>query len=331
MKNPSPFKVAAMLGALTAVLAAGTFGPLEPFIQSVKTRAQAEMAFGAEQADPKTEELMRWIASEAASRRIAPIDAYVDPVWKAIPGYNGREVDLAATLKQAKALGMTEVRDPANFPWVYREIPPKKNLDAFPLEPTYKGNPQKPMVALMINVAWGDEYLEPMLETLAKEKVKATFFLDGSWLSKHPDTAKEILRQGHELSNHAYSHPMMSRLSLARQRQEIERTERLLAELGVRNRWFAPPSGDYNAATVKAASEYGLRTVLWTLDTIDWKNPPAWSIVTKVSTRVKPGTLILMHPTASTRDALAGIIRAIRKQGYEPGTVADTLSPERVD
>jgi len=83
--------------------------------------------------------------------------------------------------------------------------------------------------------------------------------------------------------------------------------------------------------TVKLAAEQGLKTVLWTVDTVDWKNPPATSIVSKISNNVGPGTLILMHPTAASRDALEGMIQAIRSKGLVLGTVEQTLSPDRVE
>ncbi len=333
MKMKSPGKLAALLACLAAVWFAGAFGPLAPFVKAVKEGRPDSAAYLTEeemfsQAGPALS-LREWVEEEAAKRRIAPSNAVIDRVWKAIPGYAGREVDTKATYDRAKSAGLPP--GAPDFPWVYREVPPAVHLDDLPLQPIYRGNPAKPMVSLMVNVAWGDEYLPAILDTLDARQVKATFFLDGSWLSKHEETAKEILQRGHELSNHAYSHPRMSRLDIAVQRREIERTETLLKKLGVRNRWFAPPSGDYDERTVKAAGEFGLRTVLWTLDTLDWRNPPADAIVAKISRHVGPGHLILMHPTASTRDALEGIIGAVKAKGYRLGTVSETLSPNRVE
>lgn len=271
--------------------------------------------------------LLAKIREEAEKQRIEPIDAVVDRVWKAIPGYNGREVDIERTYEKAKLLP-----EGANIEYVYRELRPKVNLEDLGPQPIYRGNPNKPMAALMINVAWGNEYLVPMLDTLDQQKVKATFFLDGSWLKKNGDLAAEIKRRGHQIENHAYSHPNMSQLEQTRARLEISKTKELLKEkLGVENRWFAPPSGDYNMQTVKLAAEQGLKTVLWTVDTVDWKNPPATSIVSKISSKVEPGSLILMHPTASSRDALEGMIQGIRSKGLVLGTVEQTLSPDRVD
>lgn len=327
MKVKLPVRLAVLLVCASSIWLAGTYGPLAAFVQAVKQRQPAAAEVQANRDGYRS--LREWMETEAAKRRIPPSNAVIDRIWKAIPGYDGREVDMEATFAKAKSTGV--LPDSADFPWVYRSVPPAVGLNELPLQPIYRGNPAKPMVALMINVAWGDEYLPAMLDTLDAENVKATFFLDGSWLAKHEITAKELLARGHELSNHAYTHPKMSQLDSARQQQEIGKTEKLLQRLGVRNRWFAPPSGDYDDRTVNAAGKFGLRTVLWTLDTVDWRNPPSFSIVAKVSKRIGPGQLILMHPTAASRDALPDIIRTIREKGLRPGTVTETLSSERVE
>ncbi|MGG6311172.1 polysaccharide deacetylase family protein [Paenibacillus macerans] len=273
------------------------------------------------------DDLLAKIREEGAKRWIAPIDAVVDRVWKAVPGYNGREVDIERTYAKAKQLP-----EGAEIEYVYREIKPKVSLDDLGAQPIYRGNPNKPMAAFMINVAWGNEYLVPMLDTLDKANVQATFFLDGSWLKKNGELAAEIKKRGHQIENHAYSHPNMSQLEASRARLEISKTKDLLKEkLDVDNRWFAPPSGDFNMQTVKLAAEQGLKTVLWTVDTVDWQKPPASSIVSKISSKVGPGSLILMHPTASSRDALSDMIRVIRSKGLALGTVEQTLSPDRVE
>lgn len=309
------------------VLLLGQFSGIRQFVQGKGAEEFGENAFGW-LADSKGEEkLLSTIQAEAAQRRIEPIDAVVDRVWKAIPGYNGLEVDVESTYQKARLKP-----EGSDIDYVYREIKPQVNLDDLGAHPVYRGNPNKPMVAFMINVAWGNEYIVPMLDILDKNKVKATFFFDGSWLKKNSDLALEIQKRGHQIENHAYSHPNMSQLEATRARLEISKTKDLLKEkLGVENRWFAPPSGDFNDKTVALAAEQGLKTVLWTLDTVDWMNPPAASIVSKISKKVEPGSLILMHPTASSRDALQGMIDAIRSKGLVLGTVEETLSPNRVN
>jgi probable sporulation protein (polysaccharide deacetylase family) len=266
------------------------------------------------------------ILQEAKTLRTEPIDAKLDPVWKAIPGMNGREVDVDRTFRLA-----LEQKDTHSLPYVYRELPIQTTLDHLGPQPIYKGNPRKPMVSIMINVAWKEENIPGMLQTLKEEKVKATFFFLGTWLQAHPDIAKKIAADGHELANHAYWHKTpLNQLSDAAVKKEMEDTQKLLAELGVENKLFSPPSGDYNMNTVRVAHELGLRTILWSLDTIDWKEPPSESIVRKVAARMEPGSLILMHPTVSASGALQGIIQEAKRKGLAIGTVSETISPERV-
>jgi probable sporulation protein (polysaccharide deacetylase family) len=266
------------------------------------------------------------IKKEAEKKRIAPVDAKLDRVWKAIPGYNGLEVDLAKTIQLSR---FSAAEEPIHF--VYKEVKPKVNLEDLGPYPIYKGNPRKPMVSLMINVAWGNEFIPTMLRVLNKENVHATFFFDGSWLLQNLDVAKQIGLEGHELSNHAYSHKNMSQLSRKDVIAEISKTQRLLTEkLGVDNKLFAPPSGDFNEQTVQIAHELQLKTVLWTIDTVDWTKPdPGW-VVRKVAKSLEPGAMILMHPTLSSSSALEAMIKEIKQRGFVLGTVSELLSTDRV-
>jgi len=270
--------------------------------------------------------LLTIISDEADKRNIVPVDARIDRIWRAIPGYNGLAVDIDKTLEAALLAPPSQ-----NIPYVFKEIEPEINLHDLGPHPVFRGNPNKKMISFMINVAWGNEYIESILKTLKRENVKATFFLDGSWLSKNADIAKQIQAEGHEMSNHAYNHPDMSAISREAQYSQISKTEALLkSSLNVNNKWFAPPSGAFNQATVQIAEQQGLKTVLWTIDTVDWQKPPADSVVRKISGKLEPGALILMHPTASTRDALPGIIAAAKSKGYAIGTVSETLSSKRL-
>ncbi|MEW9697670.1 polysaccharide deacetylase family protein [Paenibacillus sp. SI8] len=270
--------------------------------------------------------LLDIIKAEASKRYVAPINAKIDPVWKAIPGYNGLEVDIDETLKLAE-----HHLTPGKIQYVMRETKPSIQLDDLGPNPIYKGNPKKPMASIMINVAWGNEYLPKILDTLRKENVHSTFFFDGSWLKKNVEMAKKIQSEGHELSNHAYSHKDMRNISHSKAVEEISKTEELLKQqLGVKNTLFAPPSGYFKEETVQVASELKLKTVLWTFDTIDWQNPGADRIMERLSKSIEPGTLILMHPTVSSSEALHGMIRMIKNKGLTLGTVSELLSSDRI-
>ncbi|MFD0959532.1 polysaccharide deacetylase family protein [Paenibacillus chungangensis] len=301
-------------------------GSVRHYINAVKS-GDATFVFGTFRglSEEDRKELYNRIVVEAESYYKPPINAKIDRVWKAIPGYNGLAVDIDRTYEAALKMPLGSA-----IPYHYKEIEPRIGLEQLGSVPIYRGNSEKKMVSFMINVAWGNEYLEPILNTLRQEGVKATFFLDGSWLKNNVALAKQIQEDGHELSNHAYSHPDMSALGREAQRGQIVKTESLLKELlGVKNKWFAPPSGAYNDATVQIAKEQGLMTVLWTIDTVDWRMPPAETVLRKVRSKLEPGALILMHPTATTRDSLAGMINIARERGLAVGTVSETLSSKR--
>lgn len=278
------------------------------------------------QVNPSNEVLLKLIEDEAASKYIAPINARVDRVWKAIPGYNGLKVNIEQTLRYT-----VQNKQPTSIQWIYEQIEPSIQLDDLGPYPIYRGNTQKPMCAIMINVAWGNDYIPKMLNTLKQNQVKATFFLDGTWLYNNIELANTIMQEGHEISNHAYSHKNMSKLSRQEIFNEINKTQQLLEKkLNVVNKLFAPPSGDYNQDTIEVASQLNLRTILWTLDTIDWRNPPVHQIMNRITAGLEPGALILMHPTKSADLALPKIIRMIKDKGIEAGTVSQTLDSARL-
>lgn len=320
-------KLVVIVATTLLVMMLGQFAGIHKFVAGGDPEKGNKLVLGLLGEQKEDDPLLAQIRAEADKRRIEPIDAVNDRVWKAVPGYNGREVDIDKTYEKAKAAGPGQ-----KLEFVYRELKPKVSLDDLGAVPIFRGNPNKTMAAFMINVAWGNEYIIPMLDTLDEANVKATFFFDGSWLKKNTNLALEIQKRGHQLENHAYSHPNMSQLDDSRARLEISKTKDLLKEkLGVENRWFAPPSGDYNQRTVDLAAEQGLKTVLWTVDTVDWQKPAASTIIQKIAQKVEPGSLILMHPTASSRDALKGMIQVIERKGIKLGTVAETLSSERID
>lgn len=274
----------------------------------------------------ENEFLLEKIQSFAHQNTVEPIDATVDRIWKAIPGYNGLEVDI-----EKSYLNMSPGDSFDENLLAYKEISPKVHLEDLPPSPIYKGNPKKPMITLLINVAWGNEFIPTILETLKKHEVQATFFFDGSWVKKNPDLAKTIYHDNHEIGNHAYSHPDLKSFSQSQTMDELKKTNDIIEEtLGMKPLWFAPPSGSFNQETVNIARELEMMTILWTVDTVDWKKPETSAMVTKVVTEVDNGSMILMHPTKPVAEGLEQMIIGIKKKGYQLGTVSDMMSEKRV-
>ncbi|MBN3545798.1 polysaccharide deacetylase family protein [Fictibacillus barbaricus] len=255
-----------------------------------------------------------------------PQNAEIDPVWKATPGYNGLVVDMDASFKAMKKANKFDEKK-----LVVKQIKPSVHLDNLPASPIYRGNPEKPMVTLLVNVAWGNEHLPGMLQTMKKHNVKSTFFLDGSWVKKNPSLAKMIAEEDHEIGNHAYSHPDLKKMTNARITEELKQTNEVIhATLDKSPKWFAPPSGSYRNDVVQIAADLDMKTILWSVDTIDWRNPDPEEMVSRVLGKVHPGAMILMHPTASSSAGLEKLIKGIKEKGYSIGTVSDLMDEERL-
>ncbi len=322
-QNRSLWAASILTGGLLLLLFVPFLKPVHVYLDSIKATALMEEKHQIVRKDDPL-----WTEIQSLAERVdqPPEDARLDPVWKAIPGHNGLLVDREATYQLAKRQQGQPIQP------ILEETPPRIDLEQLPPAPIYRGNPHKPMIGLMINVAWGEEYLPAMLEILREEQVKATFFLDGSWATKHPEWVREIAKQGHEIGNHAYSHPMMSRLTESEMAWQINQTNQTIERImGSRPRFFAPPAGDFNQKVVEVAHRQGMLTILWTLDTVDWKKPPPALILKRIIPEVSNGNLILMHPTAPTVQALKPMIRQIRTKNLLLGTVTDVLSSKRVD
>ena len=181
-------------------------------------------------------------------------------------------------------------------------------------------------VSLAINVDWGEEFIPDMLKVLEQAGVSATFFLTGRWTDKNPELAKTIAEQGHEIGNHAYSHKSPNALSLEANKEEIRSTAHSIKEaVGYSTVLYAPPSGEREPHVLQAAEELGYVTVLWSLDTVDWKRPPASDILKKITSRAKAGDIILMHPTHPTLAALPEILAFFQQNGFQLVTVSENL------
>jgi len=172
-------------------------------------------------------------------------------------------------------------------------------------------------VSLMFDVYSGTQYIDDILRVLDASKVSATFFVGGSWVANNEETLQRISQYGHEIGNQGYFNQDHSTLSAQRNREEIVATHRLVqAMINISMTNFAPPSGTFNKHTISEASNLGYNTIMWTVDTQDWKDDNVDMIVKRATDRLDGGDFILMHPTQSTVSALPKILDTIKDKGF---------------
>jgi len=195
------------------------------------------------------------------------------------------------------------------------------------------------IMGLTINVDWGEEYIQPILDELAKSKASVTFFVTGRWAKKNPDLLKEMVSKGHQIENHGYSHPHPDQLSVGANQEEIKKTESIIEGIiAKKTHLYAPPYGEKGASGLRAADELGYKTILWTLDTVDWRPDSTPEIITKrivnpaIRFGIKPnksGAIVLMHPKANTVKALPVILEQLTGEGYIFHTLDELITYEQ--
>jgi len=197
-----------------------------------------------------------------------------------------------------------------------------------PIYSVDKGNEK--VCALTFDAAWDDTDTDILIEILKKYNAPATFFMVGSWVEKYPDSVKKFHEAGHEIMNHSDTHPHIDKLSDVKIAEELKNcSDKIEAVTGVRPILFRGPYGEYNNAVIKEATNQNMFTLQWNIDSLDWKNLSADEIVTRVTNRIAPGSIILFHNGAkNTPKALPEILEKLTAAGYKFVKASDLIYKE---
>ncbi len=190
----------------------------------------------------------------------------------------------------------------------------------------YYGSQSEGEVCLMFNVYQNANCVREILGVLDDYGASATFFMGGCWADDNTDCVREVFAAGHEIGSHGYFHKDHSKLSYEGNLAEISTSVRLLEALcGAEVKLFAPPSGAFGEYTVGACGKLGLSLIMWSKDTIDWRDGDPDLIYDRATDGLKGGDFVLMHPTESTVKALPGILGYIGSAGLSCTTVSHAL------
>ncbi len=194
--------------------------------------------------------------------------------------------------------------------------------------PIYKGDENSGKVAIMINVYQGSEYVEGIMEVLEKYHAVSTFFVGGCWAEKNM-TLLKAMSEKYEIGNHGYLHLDHASISEQANREEIGLCGSLIEKVtGKRPYLFAPPSGSMGTAMTKVCEELGYKIIMWSKDTIDWRDKDYELVYKRATSDIQSGDLVLMHPTAHTLKALPSILDKYSSLGLSTATVSEILTDE---
>ena len=181
-------------------------------------------------------------------------------------------------------------------------------------------------VSLMFNVYEHTENVQKILDILDENGAKATFFIGGSWADDNIDCVREIFKRGHEVASHGYFHKDHSKMSLEQNLEEIRPSVKLINMICNTNiTLFAPPSGAFGDEMISACKSLNLKVIMWSRDTIDWRDKDADLIYDRATKNLTSGEFVLMHPTDCTVLALPNILNYIKTEGLNAVTVTQNL------
>jgi peptidoglycan/xylan/chitin deacetylase (PgdA/CDA1 family) len=186
------------------------------------------------------------------------------------------------------------------------------------------GNMGKPQVALTFDIEIDQASLYAILDILRTRGLHGTFFLTGRWVEAFPDAARAIVREGHEIGNHSYTHPYFSRIGLDGAAAELQETERIIHEtIGVTSHpYFRFPYGDSTPDTAALVAQQGYVAYHWSADDVAISG---WLDRAAQHTVEANGGILLMHGRASTVESLPGWLDRLAELGLQPTTLGEVL------
>ena len=186
-----------------------------------------------------------------------------------------------------------------------------------------------PYIAMTFDDGPSAENTPRLLDILKQRNIKATFFLIGENVVQNPEIVKRMLAEGHEIGNHTWDHPQLSKLSDDRVTSEITRTSDAIREAcGYTPKIIRPP---YGAITKRQrdwiGEKFGLSTILWSVDPLDWKRPGSSVVSRRILAGAEPGAIILSHDIHKpTVDAMPATFDALLAKGFKFVTVSELIA-----
>lgn len=207
-------------------------------------------------------------------------------------------VSNTSTSEESWGLSFQEEGKPPVANASYDELIP---YDAYYMEQTDQKN-----LYLTFDVGYENGNTEKILDALKKHNASAIFFVTGHFISENEDLIKRMVKEGHIVGNHTYSHPDMTKISEKEAFQnELQQVADIYKEITGEDmpKYYRPPQGKYSKANLTMAQELGYKTIFWSLAYVDWNDndqPTKEEAFDKLLNRTFPGVVVLLHSTSST-------------------------------
>lgn len=193
----------------------------------------------------------------------------------------------------------------------------------------WRGDQRSGMIGLTFDDGPHPHYTPRVLDLLDAHGAKATFFLVGREVERHAGLAREVVRRGHDVGTHTYSHANLAAVEPHVLREEIDRGRAVLEDVtGMPVSLFRPPGGHMSPRVVAHAACMGMMVALWSVDSRDWMRRGQESIRRRIArARVRSGDIVLLHDDyPETVAALPQVLGDLGRSTLGLGTLADLLA-----
>ncbi|EGF23680.1 polysaccharide deacetylase family protein [Fannyhessea vaginae] len=188
----------------------------------------------------------------------------------------------------------------------------------------------------LISVTFDDGpsiYTDRYLKILSDRGIKTTFFNIGQNVDNMKEQPKKVLDEGHYIAGHSYTHPLLSKKKPDQLREELSKVKESLSEAtGITTTMFRPPYGDFTTKTWLDSQGIVSSEILWTQDTLDWKQPGVNKIIDGALKNVTPGSVVLMHDGGGKRDqdleALPQILDKLIANGFKIVSIQELMKSD---
>ena len=192
------------------------------------------------------------------------------------------------------------------------------------------GNTSKKQVALTFDAGGDVAPASTILGTLNSRGVHATWFFTGVWAQQDPVLVRQVADGGYEIGNHTATHPDLATIANVEECKQLNQADQVVSTITGRattRPYFRPPYGSRNAQIRQTAANLGYRTVMWTIDTLDWQTDSTpQRILQIISDKLTSGAIILMHAgSVSESQALGQVVTMLQGQGYQLVTISEII------
>ncbi|NLD19852.1 MAG: delta-lactam-biosynthetic de-N-acetylase [Clostridiales bacterium] len=170
----------------------------------------------------------------------------------------------------------------------------------------YAEDTDKKVLYLTFDAGYENGYTAKILDVLKKHNAPAVFFLVGNYIETSPDLVNRMVKEGHTVGNHTYTHPDMSEISTEEAfQEELAKLEKSYEKVTGKKmkKYYRPPQGKYSEANLEMAEDMGYKTIFWSLAYVDWyesDQPTNEEAFDKLIPRIHPGAIVLLHSTSET-------------------------------